>query len=452
MNLEKLKLEKFKNPPLDYFKNKKILIMGLGINGGGVGATKFFANLGAKVTVTDLKTERELKKSLNQLKEFKNIKFVLGRHEAKDFYTHDIVIKNPAVRWDSPYLKIAQQNNIPIHTDVSLYFLLTPAYTIGVTGTKGKSTTCNLIYNILKSKYKAVLAGNIGISLLEILPKLDGSHIVIAELSSWQTETLKFVKKSPSIAIITNISYDHLNTYKDFESYQEAKFTLAKWQKPEDEFFLHFSLYKTFLKFNKKWHFKGKINFYKLSKKFSKQLEKSNFKLLGQGAKENALIAFKIGKLFGLEDKTIFNLLSKVKPLFGRLQPITSGKILWINDTCSTNPFSTVSSIKSFKKKPILITGGTDKNLPAKFLARVIKKRVKKLILLPGSFTEKLKKELKNFPFNEVKNLKEAVILARKFAQFHDIVLFSPASASFELFKNEFDRGKKFIKLVKQLR
>ena len=427
--------------------------MGLGIHGGGVGTARFFAQLGAKLTITDLKTEKELKKSLDQLKKFNNIKFVLGRHREEDFQNQDLIIKNPAVRWNSPYLKIAKKNKIPIQSDASLYFLLTPSYTIGVTGTKGKSTTCNLIYQVLKRKYEVVLGGNIGISLLEILPQLNSRKIVVAELSSWQTETLKFVKKSPQIAIITNISSDHLNTYPSFQDYVEAKFLIARWQKKEDEFILPKNLSKYFFYFNKnkKWKFQSKVTFYQISKNFEKKLAKNDFKLLGQGAKNNAFLAFKIGKLFGLEENEIFKTLSKIKPLFGRLQPIKKKNLLWVNDTCSTNPFATIQSIKSFNKKIILITGGTDKNLPTKDLAKVIKKNVKKLILLSGSFTEKLKRELpKNFG-HETSSLKTAVLLAKKYAKKNDIILFSPASASFELFKDEFERGRKFLRLVKEL-
>ena len=163
------------------FKNKKVLIMGLGLHGGGVGVAKFFCKMGADVLVTDLKTEEKLKDSIEKLKGLK-IKYVLGKHEEADFISSDLIIKNPDVPATSPYLEIARKNDVSIETDVSLFFKLAEAFTIGVTGTKGKSTTASLIYHILKQEYNRVfLAGNIGISPLEILPLIKKGDKVVFE-------------------------------------------------------------------------------------------------------------------------------------------------------------------------------------------------------------------------------------------------------------------------------
>jgi UDP-N-acetylmuramoylalanine--D-glutamate ligase len=435
---------------LDYFKNKKVLIMGLGSHGGGVGVTKFFAKIGANVIVTDLKTEKELKKSLEKLKGYK-IRYILGKHREEDFKNADIIIKNPAVPRDSYFLKIAKKNKIPIHTDVSLYFLLSPAFTIGITGTKGKSTTSNFIFNILKKKYNCFLVGVAGKSFLEVLPKLKQKSIVVAEISSWQLESLIYVKKSPQIGVITNIDKDHLNTYKSLFDYQKAKFNIARWQKEDDFLFLNNNLKNLYKKFKKMWNIKSKVIFYKYSKYFEKELKKEGFKFFGKGAVENAKVSFLIGRKFGLKKREILKILSKIKPLFGRLEPIEKFKKLWINDTCSTNPYSTINSILAFNKKIVLITGGTDKNLDFENLAKIIQKRVKLLILLKGSATEKLKKELKKLKIDEyfeTDNLKEAMIFANQKSKPKDIILFSPAAASFELFKDEFDRGRKFKKYL----
>jgi len=155
------------------FKDKKIVIMGLGLLGGGIGAAKFFCKQGADVLVTDLKTRKQLKKSINSINQAykdNNIRFVLGRHRKKDFINADLIIRNPGVPRESEYLKIAKHNNIPIKTDIDIFFDLCPGTIIGITGTKGKSTVATLIYLFLKKKYpKTFLAGNIGISPLEIL-------------------------------------------------------------------------------------------------------------------------------------------------------------------------------------------------------------------------------------------------------------------------------------------
>ena len=152
------------------FKNKKIVVMGLGLHGGGVSSAKFFYNQGSKVLVTDLKTEVQLSDSLKKLKKFIKIKYVLGRHREEDFASADLIIKNPDVPSSSPYLEIARKNNVPIETDLTLFMKLSNVFTIGVTGTKGKSTTASLIFHFLNQKFRNIfLAGNIGVSPLEII-------------------------------------------------------------------------------------------------------------------------------------------------------------------------------------------------------------------------------------------------------------------------------------------
>jgi len=146
------------------FKNKKVVIMGLGLLEGGVGAAKFFCKQGAKVLVTDLRTKKELKSSLDKLKSL-DIDFVLGKHRKEDFINTDLIIRNPGVPRESKYLKIAKDNNISIKTDIDIFFDLCPGEIIGITGTKGKSTAATLIYLFLKKKYpRTFLAGNIGVS------------------------------------------------------------------------------------------------------------------------------------------------------------------------------------------------------------------------------------------------------------------------------------------------
>ena len=213
---------RFKN-----FKNKKIVVMGLGLHGGGVGVARFFAKQGARVLVTDLRKKAELKESLEKLKDWP-IKYVLGKHRSEDFKNQDLIIKNPAVPNQSKYCQIAQRNGIPIETDIGLFFELCPAPIIGVTGTKGKSTTASLIAQILKSakggkRPKVVLAGNIRTSVLDQLPRIKKNSRVVLELSSWQLEGLAKHKKSPHLAVMTNFKPDHLNRYQNLKEYFQAK-------------------------------------------------------------------------------------------------------------------------------------------------------------------------------------------------------------------------------------
>ena len=421
--------------------------MGLGLHGGGVGVAKFFVEQGAKVLITDLKTKKELKKSIDELKGYK-IKYVLGKHRGGDFKNTDLIIKNPAVPKDSKYLKIAKKNEIPIETDVGLFFELCPwQKIIGVTGTKGKSTTATLIAKLLKTRYKVVLAGNIRTSVLEELPKVTKDTIIVLELSSWQLEGLKIHKKSPHIAIITNIMPDHLNRYKGMKDYIVAKRLIFKFQKPEDFLILN-NDDKVVRKFVKKA--KAKTIYY--SKKLvTKYL--NYIKLTGEHNLSNVAAAIAVAKLFKISSTYIKETLDNFKGIEGRLEFIKEFEgIKYYNDTTATTPEATIAALRSFPLyKIILIAGGTDKNLNFKNLAEEILKGVKSLILLPGTATEKLKKELAPGQV-EVKSMKEAVKTARKNAKKNDIILLSPGCASFGLFQHEFDRGEQFKKWLKKLK
>lgn len=427
--------------------------MGLGLHSGGVGVAKFFARQGAKVLITDLKTKKELKKSIDKLKGYK-IKYVLGKHRAGDFKNTDLIIKNPAIPKDSKYLKIAKKNEIPIETDVGLFFELCPSKKIiGVTGTKGKSTTATLIAKLLKTRYKVVLAGNIRTSVLEELPRVTKDAIVVLELSSWQLEGLKTHKKSPHIAIITNIMPDHLNRHKGMKDYIAAKRLIFRFQGPEDFLILN-NDDKTIQGFAKKA--KAKIIFY------SKKQAIKDSKLIGEHNLSNVAAAIAVAKLFKISSTCIKETLNNFKGIEGRLEFIKEiGGIKYYNDTTATIPEATIAALRSFPlHKIILIAGGTDKNLNFKNLAEEILKGVKSLILLPGTATEKLLKEieikeaagLRLVSRRLTKSMRIGVKMAHKQAQRGNIVLLSPGCTSFGLFQHEFDRGEQFKKWLKKLK
>ena len=441
------------------FKNKKVTIMGLGISGGGVGAAEFFAKAGARVLVTDLKTRGKLRESLGRLKGL-SIRYVLGRHRKEDFENADLIIKNPGVPNESKFLALAKKSGVPIETDVGIFFDLCPAPVVGVTGTKGKSTTAFLIHQILKRKYKnAVLGGNIGKSVLEVLPKIKKGGPVILELSSFQLEALTEKKLSPHIAVITNIFPDHLNRYSSFAQYAKAKTNIFRFQKPED-----------FLIIPEDNRLLEKLTKNARSKKiyFSKIVAKSiPFLSLAHNA-ANLAAAIEIAKLFKISRKEILSLIPRLKLLPHRLEKVGEiGGVAYINDSGATNPGAGIEAIKAarslFKNgRLILIAGGEDKNLDYSVFAGEILKNADFLILLPGSATEKMKVEFqkhlartKNLKLKAVidaPDMKQAVIHARRLAQKRDAVLLSPAAASFNLFQNEFDRGEQFIKALRSLR
>jgi len=413
-----------------YRAGKKVTIMGLGLLGGGAGVAKFFVKQGARVLVTDLKTKEQLKDSLEKLKGLP-IKYVLGRHRAEDFINTDLVIKNPGVPPDSSYLKVAKEHNVPIETDISIFFKLCKAPIVGVTGTKGKSTTATLIYLLLKTKYlNTLLAGNIGLTPLEILSKIKKNSKVVLELSSFELEDLK---QSPKVAIITTLFSDHLNRYKNFKEYIEAKKPIFKYQKKNDILVLNYNNPET------------------------RKLAKEALSRVYFFKDSNVSAAVSVAKIFKIPKKNIEKILSKFKGVPLRQELIATKKgVKYINDTTATTPQSVILAINTFKKrfpeaKIILIAGGQDKNLNYKELAKKVKKNINYLLLLPGTASQKLKKELKNYKINPVKSMSQAVKKASFLAQGGDIVLLSPGAASFNLFKNEFNRGGQFNKAVKNL-
>jgi UDP-N-acetylmuramoylalanine--D-glutamate ligase len=189
-------------------KEKAVVIMGLGLHGGGVGAANYFIEKGYRVTVTDLKPREGLKESIKKLKPAKRLRLVLGRHEFKDFRTADLVVKNPAVPRDSPYLAAARESGVRVDSDIGIFFDLVKDRTsniVGITGTKGKSTTSSLIHTIMKEKWKnPVLCGNITVSVFDVLQSIRKSTYLIIELSSFQLGDIKQKEYSPRIGVFTS--------------------------------------------------------------------------------------------------------------------------------------------------------------------------------------------------------------------------------------------------------
>ncbi len=440
-------MTRFKNK---IFKGKKITIMGLGIQGGGLGAVNFFHQQGAKLTITDLKKENELKKSLKKIKKIPAT-LILGRHREKDFSEADLIIKNPAVPPNSPYLKIAKKNNIPIKTDIDIFFDIIPTkQIIGITGTKGKSTTATLSYLFLKNKFPTILAGNIGISPLGVMPKIRKETKIVLELSSFELENLK---KSPHISLITSLFPDHLNRYKTFSKYIQSKKSIFKYQKKDDILILNHDD-KEVRKISKEA--KSKIYFFSANFFEEWKIKKDEFKLINPSSLSGALV---LANIFEIPEKIVRKIISEFKGVPNRQEIIPSKNgIVYINDTTATNPGSAILAIKTVKEsypksKIFLLAGGSDKNLDYKNFAREIKKNIFFLYLFPGEASEKIKKGIKGFKnYLDIKTMSEAIKKSSSIAKKGDIILLSPGAASFSSFKNEFDRGKQFIKEIKRIK
>ncbi len=416
-----------------------VLIFGLGVNQGGVGAAKFFAKLGANVKVTDLKTAENLKISIDQLKEFKNITYTLGEHKIEDIDWANLIIKNPAVKPGNKYLLSAKDKKKTIETDMGIFFkFVKPQQVIGVTGTKGKSTTASLIYEALKISHPGgvILAGNIGKSVLETLEFINPETWVVLEISSFQTEGLMVSSK---YAVITNIYPDHLNYHPDMTSYIDAKKTIAKYQSGEDFLFLNkedpILNSPGFIK-----DLKAKIIFYSVA-----NLPKT-FKptLPGNHNLSNNAGALAVCRQLGIEGA--LDAMNNFKGAQFRLETIKIWEgITIINDSAATTPDATIQALKTYPNS-ILIAGGMNKKLSYTKLTSAINQYAKKVYFLKGDATDQIQKNAPTYD-----NLEQILNGVKKEAKSRDVILFSPGATSFNLFQNEFDRGRRFNEAVEKI-
>jgi UDP-N-acetylmuramoylalanine--D-glutamate ligase len=468
------------------FKDKKVLIFGLGLLGGGIEAAKWFYKNGAKLIITDKKTKKELLTSIKKLKKIK-AKYVLGKHRFEDIDYSDIVYFNPGVSYKSEWVSYAKEKEKEVVNDCYLFFKYAKENIIAITGTRGKTTTTTWIYELLRKFLgkKVLLGGNQPEkSLFKILDKIKEDTISVLEISSFQLEFYEKNLKAPKIAIITNIYNDHLNRYSDFKEYAEVKAKIFQNQTEED--FLILNLDNDWANFFLSLKPKSQVYFVSLKKKPKKGIYIKDEKVFIRDERESQIFPIKKFKeIYGehnlynllfailtvylyLKSKNIKNPQDNIKKLKNfilnlktpefRQQIIYKDKNLMIvNDSAATSPDATINAIERFKKYKnlILITGGTDKNLDFKDLAKKIKKEIKpeNLILLNGSATKKLIEELRKIKYPLIEeNIFEDLRGAVK-RVFHNtgLILFSPASASFEKFKNEFDRGKKFNKIIKAI-
>ncbi|MGC8981716.1 MAG: UDP-N-acetylmuramoyl-L-alanine--D-glutamate ligase [Minisyncoccia bacterium] len=458
------------------FEGKKILIFGLGILGGGVSTVKWFSQIkGVKLRITDLKDKEGLKESLKKLKGI-NAKYILGRHRKEDIDWADVIVVNPGVSINNKFIKYAFKKNKVVVNDLFIFFNLAKSDIIAITGTRGKTTTSNWIFHFLKNLKgrKVYLGGNQPENpLLKILPKTKPGDISIIEVSSFQLEfcNKKIDKNFPKLAIITNIYKDHLNRYKSMKEYVRQKVNIFLNQGKDDylilnkdnkwtDYILKFKPRSKILFLSKNpikndgVYLKDNFIYIRFNGKEKKVLSGKNFiEKYGEHNLYNLMNAILAAYIFGLKIDKIRKLINSLPQVRFRQEIVYKDKnFTIINDSSATSPEATIQAIERFKDKNlILITGGTNKNLEFKELAKKIKKYIKKenLILLSGSATRELKKELKKLKYDvkyEFENLNEC--LEKALENKKGVILFSPASASFEKFKNEFDRGRKFNKLV----
>ena len=450
----------------------KVTVMGLGLNGGGLASARFLAERGALVTVTDMKDEAALAAPLGALAGLP-IRFVLGRHDLEDFRNADLVLKNPAVRPDSPYLLASRA----VETDLSLFLRLSRAKIIAVTGSKGKSSVSSALYHGLKENgRRAFLGGNITVSPLTFIDEAGEDATVVLELSSWQLADMKGLGVlKPEVAVLTSMMPDHMNRYSSMEEYMADKRLIYA----DQDGTCH-----TICNRDDAWNrsfaaeTRGRVSWYAdereeglpgawLEGPGGRGLYSADGSLAGAEAilperllvpgrhqRKNLLGAALALRVFGLPAEGVAKAMASFPGVEHRLELFAeAGGVSWYNDSAATIPQAVEAALGSLDAPVVLITGGTDKNLDFEPVRAAFRKP-KAVILLSGSGTEKLRPLLEadgvayEGPYD---GLEKAVAAAAARAGSGDAVLLSPGCTSFGMFLHEFDRGRKFKETVRAL-
>lgn len=467
-----------------HLKGKRALVMGLGIHGGGVGVARFLALQGADVTVTDLRTPEDLHASVEALAGLP-IRFVLGEHRDDDFRRAEIVVRNPAVPPTSRYVQIARAAGAAVETEMTLFFRLCPGPVLGVTGTKGKTTTTLLLGAMLREQFPdTVIAGNLRISALDQLPLIGAATPVVLELSSFALEGLGEAGLSPKIACITTIAPDHLDRHGTMEAYIRAKEEIWRHQHPGDAVVLNAnsSVMREMAVVAQRPHdvvwfagaegtgtrnlegmrgafWQGDQLIWRSQAATGSVMDtvvcaRDDVRLPGAHNLANIAAAAAAACAFGVAPERIRNAVRAFTGVEHRLEFVREiDGVRYINDTAATAPEAAIAALRAFNAPIVLIAGGADKNLPFDAFAREIGRRAKAVVLLQGTATPKLLEALHAIhasvtiagPYDDFEH---ALAMARRVAAPGDIVLLSPGCASFGMFRNEFHRGEAFRRIV----
>jgi UDP-N-acetylmuramoylalanine--D-glutamate ligase len=446
------------------FSGKKVAVLGLGLEGEDV--CRFLLKQEAKIFIFDQKTASELGKIYQEFKK-KGVKFSLGKNylktSLKDF---DMIFRSPGFYRLLPQIVEAEKRGVVISSATKLFFDLCPGKIIGVTGTKGKGTTATLIYKILKkAKKKVFLAGNIGEPMLKLLPKLGSNSLVILELSSFQ---LQDMKKSPQLAVVLFISSEHLDYHRDKKEYVQAKSNIVRHQRGNDFAILNADdpTSSSFAKLSpaKVYYFSRKkpVNGAYVKNKnifFEKEVtgKTGKLKLRGEHNWENVCAAITASFLAGAGLTSVKKAVFSFQGLEHRLELVAKkNNISFYNDSFSTTPETAMAAIKAFQEPVILIAGGSEKGSDYTELGRVISKSSVKTLILIGKTAGQIKEVVDKADFKgeiifRPGEMKKIVKLAWQKARPGDVILLSPACASFDMFENYKERGNQFKQFVKAL-
>ena len=466
-------MEQYVNEKLNKFnkelKNKKIAIIGLGTS--NIPLIEYFINTNSIVSVFDNREMDKLDENVVDLIKKYNIKYYLGEGNLKHLVGFDYIFRSPSCRPDTPEIVEAVSNGAILTSEIEKVLELTPSTVIGITGSDGKTTTTTLTYELLKNNgYRCFLGGNIGTPLFTQIKDMRPDDYVVLELSSFQLMDMKI---SPKIAIVTNITPNHLNVHKDYQEYIDSKKNIFLHQKEDGLLVINYDneITRDFIK-----DAKGKVIYFSHKELLNNGIcfdesdktiklcdngirkhliKQKDMKLRGEHNCENACCAIAATYELINEDNMI-NTIENFGGVEHRLEFIREiNGVKWFNDSIGTSPTRTIAGLNSFDEKIVLIAGGYDKHLDCTPIAKPIIENVSKLILMgatadkiENAVREELQKQNKTMPIYRCKTLNEVIEKANDVAENGEVVLFSPASASFDLFRNFEERGNKFKEIV----
>lgn len=448
---------------------KRVLVMGLGLFGGGVGATRFLVQQGAIVTVTDLRSAQDLSASVRALDGLP-VTFKLGGHNVEDFSRADLVVANPAVPRSSPFLLAAIEAGVPITSEICLFVTHCPAKIIGVTGSSGKTTTTSLIGEMLKRvDARTLVGGNIGRSLLDDVMHIDPQTHVVLELSSFQLDRLGDLSWSPHIAVVTNFAPNHIDIHGSLDAYRHAKQNILAHQLAQDWAVVNADDGDVMA-----WMGNGQripfglagdqtqgvfvsdeVIYFSIDGEARAICSVDVLQLPGRHNLANAMAAIGAAVVGGVPDADIVSVLHSFTGVPHRLERVAEiNGVTYVNDSIATSPDRTLVALEAMDRECILIAGGYDKKIPYDSLANAIAHKVSHLILM-GQTAQAIAQVVPNTATTQIhfaSDLHEAVSVAQHLAKSNQMVLLSPASASYDQFLNFEARGNQFKDLVHKLK
>jgi UDP-N-acetylmuramoylalanine--D-glutamate ligase len=470
-------------PDLVPLRGKRVTVMGLGLFGGGVAAARWLVREGARVTVTDLRGDRDLRESLDALAGLP-VTCHLGGHVEDDFRAADLVVRSPAVPYDNPFLQIARAARVPVDTEMNLFWKRCRAPILAVTGSNGKTTTTALCGEILKrisrrppaAGNSVWVGGNIGVPLIEKADAIAEGDFVCLEMSSFQLEDLAFLRKSPRVAVVMNLTPNHLDRHGTMEAYAAAKQQIVRDQGPDDAKVLNLDDPSV-----SGWSGigRGRTRGFTLEtpapESFGREGEVIRARVGGRELRIDATgrrlpgwfnlqnmiaAAAATWEYAGHRDPDAWrdaaeSAFREFPGVEHRLEFVAEkGGVKYYNDSIATNPESTLAALDALPGPFVLIAGGYDKKLPFDTLAKAVAAKVKHCILIgqTADAIERLVRAERGITeLHRAASLDEAVLMSQKLAQAGATVLLSPACASFDMFRNFAERGRMFKERVQAL-